>query len=82
MYFILIAISGITLISILVWLLVSNYRNQRALRWWHSRQLARMHQEGEAIRDGMLQSTFFIRRHLESPLPSNAEAQDKLDTVW
>ncbi len=79
MYFILIAISGITLISILVWLLVSNYRSQRAFRWWHSRQLAKMHQEGEAIRNGVLQTTFFMRRHLESPVPSSTETQHKLD---
>ena len=72
-------ISGITLISILVWLLVSNYRSQRALRWWHSRQLARMHKEGEAIRNGVLQTTFFMRRHLESPVPGSVETKHKLD---
>jgi hypothetical protein len=79
MSFILISIVGITLISILLWLLASNYRTQRALRWWHSRQLARMRQEGEAIRNGILQNTFVMRRHLESPLPSSPEIQQKLD---
>ena len=79
MSFILISIVGITLISILLWLLASNYRTQRALRWWHSRQLVRMRQEGEAIRNGILQNTFVMRRHLESPLPSNPEIQQKLD---
>ncbi|MGB6298282.1 MAG: hypothetical protein WBF90_19140 [Rivularia sp. (in: cyanobacteria)] len=82
MSFILISIVGITVISILLWLLASNYRTQRALRWWHSRQLARMRQEGEAIRNGVLQNTFVMRRHLESPLPSSPESQQKLDTHY
>ncbi|BDA76288.1 unknown protein (plasmid) [Calothrix sp. PCC 7716] len=38
-----------------------------------------MHQEGEAIRNGVLQTTFFMRRHLESPVPSSTENQHKLD---
>ncbi len=82
MSFILICIVGITVISILLWLLASNYTTQRALRWWHSRQLARMRQEGEAIRNGVLQNTFVMRRHLESPLPSSPESQQKLDTHY
>jgi hypothetical protein len=82
MSFILISIVGMTQISILLWLLASNYRTQKALRWWHSRQLARMRQEGEAIRNGVLQNTFVMRRHLESPLPSSREIQQKLDTHY
>lgn len=82
MSFILISIVGITVISILLWLLASNYRTQRALRWWHSRQLARMRQEGEAIRNGVLQNTFIMRRHLESPLATSSESQQKLKTHY
>ncbi|BAZ02741.1 hypothetical protein NIES37_67540 [Tolypothrix tenuis PCC 7101] len=82
MSFILISIVGITVISILLWLLASNYRTQRALRWWHSRQLARMRQEGEAIRNEVLQNTFVLRRHLESPLPTSSESQHKLNTHY
>ncbi|MUG94342.1 hypothetical protein F7734_18955 [Scytonema sp. UIC 10036] len=37
----------------------------------------RMHQEGEAIRDGLLQKSFIIRRHLELSLSDRAENQQQ-----
>ena len=39
--------------------------NQRALQWWHRRQIGRLHDGAELIRDGILQDLFAIRRMLE-----------------
>ncbi|MBD2207855.1 hypothetical protein H6G33_36610 [Calothrix sp. FACHB-1219] len=41
-----------------------------------------MRQEGEAIRNGVLQNTFIMRRHLESPLATSSESQQKLKTHY
>ncbi|MBD2241355.1 hypothetical protein H6G35_33015 [Aulosira sp. FACHB-113] len=41
-----------------------------------------MRQEGEAIRNEVLQNTFVLRRHLESPLPTSSESQHKLNTHY
>ncbi|MEO0408002.1 MAG: hypothetical protein AAF289_11685 [Cyanobacteria bacterium P01_A01_bin.135] len=38
---------------------------QRALQWWHQRQIGRLHDSAELIRDGILQDLFAIRRMLE-----------------
>lgn len=43
----------------------SEYHTQRALQWWHQRQVNRLHDGAELIRDGILQELFAIRRMLE-----------------
>jgi hypothetical protein len=55
----------ITCIAVVLWLINSRHRTQQALIWWHDRQYAKMCKEGEAIRNGLLQESFVIRRHLE-----------------
>jgi hypothetical protein len=82
MYFIPISVVIITLILNVVWLFTLYYRTQRALQWWHGKQYLRMHQQGDIIRNGLLQNTFVIRRHLELPLSSNVEMQQKLDNQY
>jgi hypothetical protein len=59
--------SIIIIICIVVvwWLINSRHRTQQAMIWWHDRQYAKMCQEGEAIRNGLLQESFVVRRHLE-----------------
>ncbi|MGB3613531.1 MAG: hypothetical protein WBA10_07020 [Elainellaceae cyanobacterium] len=50
-------------------------QSQHALTWWHQRQVDRLHDSAELIRDGLLQELFAIRRGLEL-----ASDEDGLDT--
>lgn len=51
--------------AFLSWLLPSHDQTQHALQWWHQRQVDRLHDGAELIRDGVLQDLFAIRRTLE-----------------
>lgn len=59
------SVAIITLITVVLYLLLSHQQTQRALIWWNSRQWLKMYQEGEAIQNGLLQESFVIRRNLE-----------------
>jgi len=43
----------------------SDCQPRDALQWWHQRQVSRLHDGAELIRDGILQDLFAIRRSLE-----------------
>lgn len=51
--------------TLLSQLLSSDYQTRQALRWWHQRQVNRLHGSAELIRDGILQELFALRRGLE-----------------
>ncbi|WP_243146918.1 hypothetical protein [Scytonema sp. UIC 10036] len=65
--------------SVLVvwWLLVSHHQAQQALVWWYSKQWMRMCEKGETIRNGLLQESFIIRRHLELSSVNRSESQQQ-----
>lgn len=43
----------------------SRVQTREALRWWHQRQVDRLHEGAELVRDNILQDLFAIRRTLE-----------------
>lgn len=51
--------------ALLSWLFPSTDETRQALQWWHRRQVDRLHDGAELIRDGILQDLFAIRRTLE-----------------
>ncbi|MGF1534957.1 MAG: hypothetical protein ACFB4J_00545 [Elainellaceae cyanobacterium] len=51
--------------TLLCRIFLSDQQTRRALRWWHQRQVDRLHDGAELIRDGILQDLFAIRRGLE-----------------
>jgi hypothetical protein len=55
----------VTCIFIMLWLCVSRYQTQRALKWWYYRQSQRFSQEAEIARNGLLQESFSLQRNLE-----------------
>lgn len=56
-----------------------DHRPQHALAWWHQRQVNRLHDSAELIRDGLLQELFAIRRGLElGSYRGGADAQASL----
>jgi hypothetical protein len=65
----------ITCVAVVLWLINSRHHTQRALIWWHDRQYAKMCQEGEAIRNGLLQESFVFRRHLELSALNDSEVK-------
>lgn len=76
----------ITLIIVVLWQVVSYHQTQQALVWWDSRQWMRMSQEAEAIRNSLLQDSFFLRRSIELSLACKSEnfhlqEQDYLATI-
>jgi hypothetical protein len=68
-------------IIVLVILLLSLLKTQRALRWWQSQQALQSHQVAESIRNGLLQTSFSLRRNLEVALGSTA-GDLSLDPAW
>lgn len=72
----------ITCIVVVLWLLVSYYRTQQALFWWNSRQWIKMCQQGEVIRNGLLQESFIIRRHLELSSINCPESQQQEEQYY
>jgi len=52
-------------IAILIWLFVSYFRAQRALRWWERRRGFQLYCETERIRNGLLQESLAMRRSIE-----------------
>ncbi len=73
---------AITCIIIMLFVLNSQYQAQKALLWWHRRQWIRMREEGEAIRNGLLQKSFIIRRYLELSLTERAENQQQANQSY
>jgi hypothetical protein len=65
----------ITCVAVILWLINSRHHTQQALIWWHDRQYAKMCQEGEAIRNGLLQESFVFRRHLELSALNDSEVK-------
>jgi hypothetical protein len=65
----------ITCVAVVLWLINSCHRTQQALIWWHDRQYSKMCQEGEAIRNGLLQESFVLRRHLELSALNDSEVK-------
>ncbi|MGJ3248163.1 MAG: hypothetical protein ACFE0I_19025 [Elainellaceae cyanobacterium] len=51
--------------AVLSRLFSSNQQTRRAWQWWHQRQVDRLHDGAELIRDGLLQELFAMRRNLE-----------------
>lgn len=45
-----------------IYLVNDRYRTRQAISWWQDRQMQRLHQETELIRDRMLQDLFSLRR--------------------
>jgi hypothetical protein len=68
-------------ILVLVLLLISLLKTQRALRWWQSRQAIQSHQVAEDIRNGLLQKSFSLRRNLEVAL-GDATGDIPLNQAW
>lgn len=60
----------------LLWIFLFHLEVRRSLRWWQTRQNQRLLQAAAAIRDGLLQDSFVVRRNLELLLthPSGLEA--------
>ena len=59
---------GIVIIAFIiavVGLLIYHHKTQQALLWWNNRLWIRMCEEGEEIRNGLLQDSFAMRRYLE-----------------
>lgn len=67
---------------LLVWLLVSYFGAQQAVRWWYQRQAIQLHQEAEHIRDGLLQEVFTLRRQLELSLIGPDRASAVVNQDW
>ncbi|TVP56204.1 MAG: hypothetical protein EA343_24300 [Nodularia sp. (in: Bacteria)] len=55
----------VTYVMSLVYFLRSYPKIKQALQWWSWRQSVKLFLEAEEIRDGLLQETFIIRRHLD-----------------
>jgi hypothetical protein len=72
----------ITCIVVVLWILVSHHQAQQALLWWNNRQWMRMYQEGEIIRNGLLQESFIIRRYLELSSVNSSESQHQQDQYY
>ncbi|MEC4812303.1 MAG: hypothetical protein SAK29_03345 [Scytonema sp. PMC 1069.18] len=66
-------------VAFVLWMLVSYHRTQQALHWWYHRQHIRMRQEGEVIRDKMLQELFVLRRYIELSEVSPNGNRNKLE---
>lgn len=64
---------------ILLWLLVSQIKTQRALQWWYSRQTTQLFQAAEGIRNGLLQEAFTLRRSLELSLATTTHTPETAD---
>lgn len=64
----------LVLILALGWFLASHWVMRQALQWWHYRQSVRLEQEANAIRDGLLQRSFLLRRRLELPSETGPSA--------
>lgn len=47
------------------WLVLRWHRLQQALRWWYRQHVLRLVDEAEAVRNGVLQDAFTLRRTLE-----------------
>lgn len=65
---------------------VSHLKIRQTWRWWSNRQLLRLHQEAEIIRDRLLQDSFILRRNLEhslteQPNPSVEACLTQLNTL-
>lgn len=60
-------------IILLVGVLHSYRRTQKALRWWYGRQATKLSLEAEKIRDNLLQESFTIRRNLEALTTDNLD---------
>jgi hypothetical protein len=58
------------------WVMGTHLKSQQSLRWWHAQQFTQLHQNGEDIRESVLQNSFALRRRLELSLTSIAELQD------
>ncbi len=68
-------------ILILIFILRSVLQTQRALHWWQRRQALQSHQVAEEIRNGLLQKSFSLRRHLEVALAA-APGSGTLNQDW
>jgi hypothetical protein len=53
-----------TFCGVVIYLVIDRYRTHQAISWWQDRQIERLHQETELIRDRILQDLFSLRRHL------------------
>jgi hypothetical protein len=69
-------------ILVLVVILMSLLKTQRALRWWQNQQALQLHQVAEEIRDGLLQQSFSLRRNLEVDLDGVAASRMVLTQTW
>jgi hypothetical protein len=54
---------------------------RRSLRWWHGQWSRHLHQEAEAIRNGLLQETFVLRRQIELYQAQATTAEQVLATA-
>lgn len=70
---ILLVLSGVAFVAGL-W--VSRRETRRSLQWWQSRQNLALAQAAEAIRNGLLQESFVVRRNLELALIAADQAPD------
>jgi hypothetical protein len=56
-----------------VWFVIRWHRLQQALQWWYRQHVLRLFNEAEAVRNGILQDAFTLRRTLElSSVPHQA----------
>lgn len=69
----------ISCIIVTLWLTVYYRRLQQALYWLHSRQYRRMRDEGELIRERILQDLFIFRRNLELSQVIDRENQQQVN---
>lgn len=69
-------------ILIVFGLLVAQFEARRALQWWSDRQTCRFFQAAEGIRNGMLQESFTMRRHLELALTNRPETPPPDGQTW
>jgi hypothetical protein len=53
-----------------LWVVIRWYHLQRSLQWWYRQHVLRLFDEAEAVRNGILQDAFTLRRTLElAPAP-------------
>ena len=64
---------------IILWLVFHYHRLQQALYWLYGRQYIKMRNEGEIIRERILQDLFTFRRNLELSKVSSPGHQQKLE---
>jgi hypothetical protein len=69
----------IACILIVFGLLVAQFEARRALQWWYHRQTAQLFHAAESIRNGMLQQSFTMRRHLELALTNRVETPASIE---